>query len=140
VPIPHPHPVDQILEDYVAFERPNRAEGSIAADLLDEVIAGLRDYFEKSLSRILLYRYARPALPIFITRRTVFYSPFAILLRFERPQYHEARRMWERPGEDGTHKGVCDTYGAEHLCRLLGTGCFLPFLFQHATSLEHYLT
>jgi mortality factor 4-like protein 1 len=57
VPIPHPHPVDEILDDYVAHERPNREEGSAAMDVLDEVMAGLREYFNKALGRILLYKY-----------------------------------------------------------------------------------
>lgn len=57
VPLPHPHPVDEILNDYLAFERPSREDGSANMDILEEVVAGLREYFEKSLGRILLYRY-----------------------------------------------------------------------------------
>lgn len=56
VPLPHPHPVDDILSDYLNYERPNREDGSANMDILEEVVAGLREYFEKSLSRILLYR------------------------------------------------------------------------------------
>ncbi|KAI8226086.1 Chromatin modification-related protein eaf3 [Colletotrichum sp. SAR 10_96] len=94
VPLPHPHPVDEILNDYLAFEKPNREDGSANMDILEEVLAGLREYFEKSLSRILLYR-------------------------FERPQYHEIRKEWEKAGENDKNKSVCDTYGSEHLCRLM---------------------
>ncbi|KAF9874503.1 hypothetical protein CkaCkLH20_08066 [Colletotrichum karsti] len=94
VPLPHPHPVDEILNDYLAYERPNRDDGSANMDILEEVVAGLREYFEKSLGRILLYR-------------------------FERPQYHEVRKVWEKAKEDDKHKSVCDTYGPEHLCRLM---------------------
>ncbi|KAL0940353.1 uncharacterized protein CTRU02_203116 [Colletotrichum truncatum] len=94
VPLPHPHPVDEILNDYLAYERPNRDDGSANMDILEEVVAGLREYFEKSLSRILLYR-------------------------FERPQYHEIRKVWEKAGENEKTKTVCDTYGPEHLCRLM---------------------
>ncbi|KAK1596626.1 MRG-domain-containing protein [Colletotrichum navitas] len=94
VPLPHPHPVDEILNDYLNYERPNREDGSANMDILEEVVAGLREYFEKSLSRILLYR-------------------------FERPQYHEVRKMWEKAAENDKHKSVCDTYGPEHLCRLM---------------------
>ncbi|KAE9576632.1 Chromatin modification-related protein eaf3 [Colletotrichum fructicola] len=94
VPLPHPHPVDEILNDYLAFEKPNREDGSANMDILEEVLAGLREYFEKSLSRILLYR-------------------------FERPQYHEIRKVWEKAGENDKNKSVCDTYGSEHLCRLM---------------------
>lgn len=56
VPLPHPKPVSKIFEDYLAFERPRREEGSSSMDILEEVIAGFREYFEKALSRILLYR------------------------------------------------------------------------------------
>ncbi|KAK2021842.1 MRG-domain-containing protein [Colletotrichum zoysiae] len=94
VPLPHPHPVDEILNDYLNYERPNREDGSANMDILEEVVAGLREYFEKSLSRILLYR-------------------------FERPQYHEVRKVWEKAAENEKHKSVCDTYGPEHLCRLM---------------------
>jgi len=57
VPLPHPHPVNEILDDYLAFERPHRQEGSAAMDILEETVAGLREYFDKCLGRILLYRY-----------------------------------------------------------------------------------
>lgn len=56
VPLPHAKPVTQIFEDYLAYERPHREEGSASMDILEEVIAGFREYFEKALSRILLYR------------------------------------------------------------------------------------
>lgn len=56
VPLPHPHPVDQILNDYLAFERPHRGPSSSSLDVLEETIAGLREYFNKCLGRILLYR------------------------------------------------------------------------------------
>ena len=57
VPLPHAHPVDKILDDYLAHERPNRGpEGSAQWEILDEVVAGLREYFDKCLGRILLYR------------------------------------------------------------------------------------
>lgn len=56
VPIPHPHPVSQVFADYLAHERPRRGEDSAVADILEETFAGLREYFERSLPRILLYR------------------------------------------------------------------------------------
>lgn len=56
VPLPRPHPVDEILDDYLNFERPRREPGSAALDIMEETIAGLREYFDKSLGRILLYR------------------------------------------------------------------------------------
>lgn len=57
VPLPSAHPVGEILDDYYKFENPRRVEGSSHADILEEVIAGLKDYFEKCLGRVLLYRY-----------------------------------------------------------------------------------
>jgi mortality factor 4-like protein 1 len=38
---------------------------------------------------------------------------------FERAQYQDLHQQWNS-GADGKHKGPCDTYGAEHLSRLLG--------------------
>jgi mortality factor 4-like protein 1 len=56
VPLPHEKPVTKVLDDYLNYERPSRPEGSSSLDILEEVIAGLREYFEKALSKILLYR------------------------------------------------------------------------------------
>jgi hypothetical protein len=56
VPLPAAHPVNSILADYLAFEKPKRTPGSPQADILEEVVAGLREYFDKCLGRILLYR------------------------------------------------------------------------------------
>lgn len=56
VPLPHNKPVNKILEEYLAYEKPHREEGSSSMDILEEVIAGFHEYFEKALSRILLYR------------------------------------------------------------------------------------
>lgn len=56
VPLPHKVPVTKILEDYLVHERGHRPEGSSSMDILEEVIAGLREYFEKAIGRILLYR------------------------------------------------------------------------------------
>ncbi|KAK8077891.1 MRG-domain-containing protein [Apiospora saccharicola] len=90
VPIPHPKPVSKVMGDYLAYEKPRRTEGSAAIDILEETVAGLKEYFDKSLGRILLYR-------------------------FERAQYAEIREKWTSGGPDTP----CDTYGAEHLMRLI---------------------
>jgi len=95
VPLPHDKPVEKIFEDYLNAERQNRPAGSASMDILEEVIAGFREYFEKALSRILLYR-------------------------FERHQYMEMRKLIDSE-EDTLHKSVCDIYGAEHLARLIVT-------------------
>ncbi|KAK6699328.1 hypothetical protein SNK03_012074 [Fusarium graminearum] len=94
VPLPHSKPVAKIFEDYLAHERPHREEGSSSMDILEEVVAGLREYFEKALSRILLYR-------------------------FERHQYMEMKKLWENTESDPEYTNVCDVYGAEHLARLI---------------------
>jgi mortality factor 4-like protein 1 len=59
VPIPHPHPVTEVINDYLIFERPRREEGSALRDILEETMAGLKEYFERGLPRILLYRYGQ---------------------------------------------------------------------------------
>ncbi|KAM3065272.1 Esa1p-associated factor [Clarireedia jacksonii] len=94
VPLPAERSVNQMLDDYLEFEKPKRAAGSAQADILEEVVAGLKEYFEKCLGRILLYR-------------------------FERNQYLELRDSWLRGEDDKKNAG--DVYGAEHLCRLLVT-------------------
>jgi len=57
VPLPCAQPVNKILSDYLEYEKPKRTVGSAQADILEEVIAGLKEYFEKCLGRILLYRF-----------------------------------------------------------------------------------
>ncbi len=56
VPLPHSKPVTKILEDYSAYEMPKRPAGSSHADILEETLSGLKEYFDKSLGRILLYK------------------------------------------------------------------------------------
>ncbi|KAA8565372.1 hypothetical protein EYC84_011080 [Monilinia fructicola] len=94
VPLPHKKSVTQILDDWLEFEKPKRPVGSAQADILEEIVAGLKEYFERCLGRILLYR-------------------------FERQQYTDFRQMWD--DETSEQKCASDTYGAEHLCRLLVT-------------------
>ncbi|KAI8956872.1 MRG-domain-containing protein [Daldinia sp. FL1419] len=94
VPLPHPHPVTKILEDYAAYEIPKRPAGSSHVDILEETLAGLKEYFDKSLGRILLYR-------------------------FERAQYAEMYKMWMSEDPEYQGKTASDTYGPEHLMRLI---------------------
>ncbi|EFW99538.1 histone acetylase complex subunit mrg15-2 [Grosmannia clavigera kw1407] len=82
VPLPHHVPAESVLDDYLSFERSHREEGSASLDILEETVAGLREYFDKCLGRILLYR-------------------------FERPQYIEMHALWESGGK---HKSPLDTY------------------------------
>ena len=96
VPLPSSHPVNSILDTYFDEEKGKRRLGSAEADLLEEVVMGLKDYFETCLGRILLYR-------------------------FERQQYLDVRRAMEKgEGELAEKKSIGDVYGPEHLCRLFG--------------------
>lgn len=56
VPLPHEQPVVKILNDYLEDEMPKREEDSAQVDILKETMAGLREYFDRALGRILLYR------------------------------------------------------------------------------------
>ncbi|KAI1389033.1 MRG-domain-containing protein [Hypoxylon trugodes] len=94
VPLPHPRPVTKILEDYHAYEVPKRPEGSSHVDILEETLAGLKEYFDKALGRILLYR-------------------------FERAQYADMYKKWMSDDPEYQGKTASETYGAEHLMRLL---------------------
>ncbi len=95
VPLPSNYPVNKILTTYFDEEKGKRRLGSAEADLLEEVVAGVKEYFAKCLGRILLYR-------------------------FEREQFFEVRQMWESGVGEWEGKGPGDVYGAEHLCRLFG--------------------
>lgn len=108
VALPAKVPVNQILEDYMEKEKPKR-DSQANIDVLEEVIQGLREYFDKSLDKILLYK-------------------------FEREQYRLLRKRWEDESGGGElfQKGPLDTYGAEHLARLFGMyflSLLLSFLF-----------
>ena len=95
VPLPSKTPVNVILDTYFDEEKGKRRLGSADADLLEEVVVGVKEYFEKCLGRILLYR-------------------------FEREQFFEIRQLWEAGTGEWEGKGAGDVYGAEHLCRLFG--------------------
>lgn len=58
VPLPRDPTVAQILDKYRASV-PKKRPGSAEADIFDEIVAGLKLYFDKSLGTILLYRFER---------------------------------------------------------------------------------
>lgn len=96
--------MNEVLTLYFDEEKSKRSPGSAEADLLEEVVIGMKDYFEKCLGRILLYR-------------------------FERQQYYDARDSWvEGKGIWEGKKNAGDVYGVEHFCRLLGKFIFFPSL------------
>lgn len=92
-PTPAQISVTQFLTEYEEAESVNRRPGSADFDILEEVIAGVKEYFNKSLGRILLYR-------------------------FERNQYFEWHRELEKGSGEHAGKTLCDIYGCEHLLRL----------------------
>ena len=96
IPLPAEHSVNKIIDAYFEEEKSKRRLGSAEASILEEVISGTKEYFEKSLGKILLYR-------------------------FERQQYFEARRNLDAGRGVWENKAIGDVYGAEHLARLFGT-------------------
>lgn len=85
--------VVMILERYQEFEKQNRLEGSAEMDILEEVVHGVKKYFDKMLSRVLLYK-------------------------FERHQYLEIYKQMSDPVGDLAGKDASEIYGGEHLLRL----------------------
>jgi mortality factor 4-like protein 1 len=96
VPMPAPVSVSTFLNDYYEAESVHRRPNSADADILEEVIAGIKEYFNKSLGRILLYR-------------------------FERPQFFTIHKELESGSGEHAGQSLCDMYGCEHLLRLFGT-------------------
>jgi len=87
--------VTKILEDYYEQEKPNRGEFSAGTNILEEIISGLKEYFNKSLGRLLLYR-------------------------FERGQYEDILARVNKAGDELEGHALSDIYGCEHLLRLFG--------------------
>ena len=104
VELPADIPANVILDEYHDQEAVKRREGSAEIDLLLEVTDGLKEYFNKALGRILLYR-------------------------FERDQYAKWFKRWQTgSGDEWEGKNAGDVYGAEHLARLIGKSfSLLPF-------------
>ncbi|RMD41754.1 hypothetical protein DV735_g3381, partial [Chaetothyriales sp. CBS 134920] len=95
VPLPSRAPANFIIDSYFDEEKLNRRLGTGDADILEEFCAGLKVYFDKSIGKILLYR-------------------------FERGQLAEVRKLWESGRyPDWENRGPGDCYGAEHLTRML---------------------
>ena len=95
IPLPAQHPVNEVVNAYYEEEKARRRMGSAEADILQEVASGVKDYFEKCLGKILLYR-------------------------FERQQYAEIYEKMEAGQGEWEGKSIGDIYGVEHLARLLG--------------------
>ena len=93
LPLPVPHPVNEIMDLYCTQELAKRRPGSAEYDILEETVHGIKEYFAKCLGKILLYK-------------------------LEREQYYEMRACWEGSIKEWEGKGPGDIYGAEHLIRL----------------------
>ncbi|KAB8346235.1 hypothetical protein FH972_023280 [Carpinus fangiana] len=108
VPLPHVHSIRQVLNDYFVAESNRRTPGSADAEILEEVVHGIEEYFDKSVGRILLYRFERQQW-LEINQRMNGHRPAGL------PK--------SEPSLEG--KRPCDIYGAEHLARLF---CSMPEL------------
>jgi hypothetical protein len=99
VPLPRTPNVEDILHDYRRHYLGMKKESKLASRppaVLDEVLEGLRVYFNKSLGNNLLYR-------------------------FERAQYVQARKQWSaEKANEGIEMVASKVYGGEHLLRLFG--------------------
>ncbi|ORY11653.1 MRG-domain-containing protein [Clohesyomyces aquaticus] len=93
VQLPSSKPAGYILDEYFEHEKAKRRPGSAEADILEEVISGLKEYFNKSLGRLLLYR-------------------------FEREQFFDIHTQMESGTSKLAGKTLADIYGGEHLLRL----------------------
>jgi hypothetical protein len=59
VQLPSSEPAGVILDKYQEWALSTGNKNSTERDILEEVVAGLKEYFNKSLGRLLLYRFER---------------------------------------------------------------------------------
>lgn len=95
VQLPSSKPAAIILDEYFAYATSTGSRNSTETDILEEVIQGLKEYFNKSLGRLLLYR-------------------------FEREQFYDILTQTEQATNDLAGKSMSEIYGGEHLLRLFG--------------------
>jgi mortality factor 4-like protein 1 len=95
VQLPSSQPAGVILDKYQEYAISTGNRNSTERDILEEVVAGLKEYFNKSLGRLLLYR-------------------------FEREQFYEIYTRIEKSTDELAGKTLADIYGGEHLLRLFG--------------------
>lgn len=95
VQLPSNEPAGVILDKYHNHALTVGHKSSTERDILEEVIAGLKEYFNKSLGRLLLYR-------------------------FEREQFYDIITRVEKPTDELAGKSLAEIYGGEHLLRLFG--------------------
>lgn len=95
VQLPSKKPAGAILDEYLHYQRTHRKLSPVEVDILEEVVQGLKEYFNKALGRLLLYR-------------------------FEREQLFDIHTQLENATSDLAGKEFADIYGGEHLLRLFG--------------------
>jgi mortality factor 4-like protein 1 len=95
VQLPSNEPAGVILDKYQEYAVSTGNKNSTERDILEEVVAGLKEYFNKGLGRLLLYR-------------------------FEREQFYDIYTRISKPGDELEGKALADIYGGEHLLRLFG--------------------
>jgi len=108
VQLPSSRPAGVILDEYQKYAKATGSRNGTELDILEEVIAGLKEYFNKALGRLLLYR-------------------------FEREQFYDINTRMNQPTDDLSGKLLTDIYGGEHLLRLLVT---MPELIAQ-TNMDH---
>jgi mortality factor 4-like protein 1 len=106
VQLPSSQPAGLILDKYSQWALSTGNKSRTETDILEEVIGGLKEYFNKSVGRLLLYR-------------------------FEREQFYDIHTRIEQATGDLNGKALCDIYGGEHLLRLFGQYTPLTRLLNH---------
>ena len=95
VQLPSGKPAGVILDEYSDHVNVSGNRNSTERDITQEVVAGLKEYFNKALGRLLLYR-------------------------FEREQFYDIYTRIDQPTDELAGKTLAEIYGGEHLLRLLG--------------------
>ncbi|KAL5113442.1 Esa1p-associated factor [Pleosporales sp. CAS-2024a] len=108
VQLPSSQPAAVILDSYQEYALATGHKTNTERDILEEVVAGLKEYFNKSVGRLLLYR-------------------------FEREQFYDICTRLEKPTDDLAGKTLAEIYGGEHLLRLFVT---MPELIAQ-TNMDH---
>lgn len=111
VQLPASKPAAIILDEYFAHATSTGNRNRTETDILEEVIQGLKEYFNKSLGRLLLYR-------------------------FEREQFFDILTQTEQATSDLAGKSMSEIYGGEHLLRLFGKSRRSCLTMTFADSLQ----
>jgi mortality factor 4-like protein 1 len=118
VQLPSTQPASVILDKYQEYAISAGSRNSTERDILEEVVAGIKEYFNKSLGRLLLYR-------------------------FEREQFYDIYTRMEKSTDELAGKTLADIYGGEHLLRLFGKpsirGASIAYSNMHAVTMPELI-